>query len=148
MGRGEKRSRGTGQSLDEASAVVVEELEGAAAALTTRTAPLVPECGVLVAISGLATKAEPSSDRLAEAFVSLAVIFAIAGFAFLTRALFAYAGRRSIGLAATSDDIAFARELLVRKRANARRGGWLAGLGLTCLIIGILVGVHIDINTG
>jgi len=135
--------------------VVVEELKGASAALTARTAPLVPGCGTLVAISGLATNAEPSSDRLAETFVGLAVIFAIARFAFLTRALFGYAGHRSIGLsppvddiAPTVDDIAFAREPLARKRVNARRGGWLAGLGLTCLIIGILVGVHIDITTG
>lgn len=144
--RAEEGSRATGQSLDEASAVVAEDLERAAAVLNVRTAPLVPGCGVLVAVSGLLAKAEPSSDGLAEAFVSLAVLFAIGGFAFLTRALFAYAGRRNVGLSPTVDDIAFAREGLVRKHANAHRGAWVAGIGLACLIIGILFGVHIDIK--
>lgn len=127
--------------------MVVNDLEQAANALTTRTAPLVPGCGVLVAISGLAVKAEPSKgNRVAETFVSLAVLFAIAGFAFLTTALFLYAGRRTVGLAPTVDDIGFARERLVRKYTSAHRGGFLAGIGLACLIIGILAGVHIDIH--
>jgi hypothetical protein len=147
MRRAEERSSATGQSLDEASAVVVEELEGAAAGLNARTAPLVPGCGVLVAVTGLLVKAEPSSDRSAETFVSLAVLFAIGGFAFLTRALFAYAGRRSVGLSPTVDDIAFAHDCLIRKHTNAHRGALLAGVGLTCLIIGILVGVHISLNS-
>jgi hypothetical protein len=137
-----------GQSVDDAAAVVVEDLERAAAALNTRTAPLVPGCGVLVAVSGLLAKAEPSSDRFAETFVSLAVLFAVGGFAFLTRSLFAYAGRREVGLSPTVDDIAFARDCLIRKHANAHRGGWLAGIGLFCLIIGILAGVHISVGSG
>src|SRR5262249_7585218 len=61
MRRVEERSRASGQSLDEAVAVVVEALERAAAALNARTAPLVPGCGVLVAAAGLLVKAEPSS---------------------------------------------------------------------------------------
>jgi hypothetical protein len=146
--RAEEGSRATGQSLDESSAVVVEDLERAAAALNTRTAPLVPGCGVLVAVSGVLVKAEPSSNPLAETFVSLAILCAVGGFAFLTRALFAYAGRRNVGLSPTADDIAFARDSLVRKHTNAHRGSLLAGVGLTCLIIGILLGVHIDINSG
>jgi hypothetical protein len=48
MRRVEERSRAGGQSPDEAAAVVVEDLERAAAALNARTAPLVPGCGVLV----------------------------------------------------------------------------------------------------
>jgi hypothetical protein len=146
MHRTEELSRSTGESKDQAAAIVVEDLEQAAAALTVRTAPLVPGCGVLVAVSGIAVKAEPTSDPFAEAFVSLAVLFAVAGFAFLTRALFLYAGRRIVGLAPTTDDIAFARARLVRKRTSARRGGFLAGAGLTCLIIGILAGVRISIG--
>ncbi len=144
--RAEELSRTTGQSPDEAAAVVVEDLERAAAALTARTAPLVPGCGVLVAVSGFAVKAEPTSNPFAETFVSLAVLFAIGGFAFLTRALFLYAGRRIVGLSPTVDDIAFARDRLVRKQTSAHRGGWLAGIGLSCLIIGILAGVHISIG--
>ena len=147
MRRAEERARATGQSLDEAAAVVVEDLERAAAALNARTAPLVPGCGVLVAVTGLLLKAEPSSDGIAETFVGLAVLFAIGGFSFLTRALFAYAGRRTVGLSPTVDDIAFAHDRLVRKDANAHRGGMLAGIGLTCLIIGILFGVHISLNS-
>ncbi len=144
--RAEEVSRTTGQTQDEAVAVVVEDLERAAAALTARTAPLVPGCGVLVAASGLAVKAEPTSNAIAETFVSLAVLFAVGGFAFLTRALFLYAGRRVIGLSPSVDDIAFARDRLVRKHTSAHRGGLLAGIGLTCLIIGILAGVRISIG--
>jgi hypothetical protein len=144
--RAEELSRTTGRSLDEAAAVVVEDLERAAAALTARTAPLVPGCGVLVAVSGLAVKAEPSSNPLAETFVSLAVLFAVGGFSFLTRALFLYAGRRIVGLSPTVDDIAFARGRLVRKQTSAHRGGLLAGIGLTSLIIGILAGVRITLG--
>jgi len=145
MARVDALSRATGQSQDEAAAVVVAELEQAAGALTTRTAPLVPGCGVLVAISGLAAKAE-TPNPVADLFVSFAVFFAIAGLAFLARALFLYAGRRTVGLAPTVDDIAFARDRLVRKHASSTRGGWLAGIGLTCLIVGILAGVHISIS--
>jgi len=148
MRRVEERSRASGQSLDEAVAVVVEDLERAAAALNARTAPLVPGCGVLVAAAGLLVKAEPSSDVIAELFLGLAVLFAIGGFSFLARGLFAYAGRRQVGLSPTVDDVASARDGLVRKHADARRGGWLAGIGLACLILGILFGTHISFTTG
>lgn len=33
-------------------------------------------------------------------------------------------------------------------RANAHRGGWLAGIGRACLILGILFGVHLSLNIG
>ena len=146
MRRVEERARATGQSLDEAAAVVVQDLEAAAAALNTRIAPMVPGTGVLVALSGLLLKAEPSSNRVAEFFVGLAVLFAVAGLAFLARAFFVYAGRRNVGLSPTVDDIAFARGCLASKHANARRGGWLAGIALACLIIGILSGVEIHLG--
>jgi hypothetical protein len=146
MQRVEEHAKATGQTRDEVAAIVVEELETAAGALNTRTAPLVPGCGVLVALSGILAKAEPSSNGLSEAFVSLAVLWAVAGFSFLTFALFTYAGRPLVGLAPTVEDIAYARERLVRKRANAHRGGWLAGIGLVCLIVGILLGVRIQID--
>ena len=94
LARAEEGSRATGQSLDEA-AVVVEDLERAAAALSTRTAPLVPACGVLVATAGLLLR-----------------------------------GR------------------LLRKHACTYRGGWPAGIGLACLILGILIGVRITLGTG
>ena len=145
ISRTEALARATGQTQDEAAAVVVEDLERAAAALAARTAPLVPGCGVLVAVSGLAAKAE-TPNPLADTFVSLAVFFAIAGFAFLAQGLFLYAGRRTVGLSPTVDDIAFARDRLVRKHTSSHRGGSLAAMGLTCLIIGILAGVHISLG--
>jgi hypothetical protein len=144
----EERARANGQSVDEAAAVIVEDLERAAAALNARTAPLVPGCGLLVAVTGVLAKGAPSSDRIAEFFVGLSVLFALGGFSFLARGLFVYAGRRVVGLAPTAEDIAFARRRLVRKDTNAYRGGLLAGAGLTCLIVGILVGIHISFNFG
>lgn len=146
--RAEECSRTSGQSLDEAAAVVVEDLERAAAALTARTAPLVPVCGVLVAVAGLLLKAEPSSDNIAESFLGLAILSAVGGLSFLARAHFLYVGCRNVGLAPTAGDIAFAHDRLVRKRADTHRGGWLAAVGLTCLIVGILVGAHISLNVG
>ncbi len=144
--RAEDESRATGQSLDECAAVVVEDLEGAAAALNTRVAPLVPGCGVLVAVTGLLLKAEPSRDGVPELFIGLSVLFAVAGFAFLARGLFLYAGRRLIGLTPTVEDIAFAHARLLRKHRSAQRGGTLAAISLTCLIVGVLLGVHIEIG--
>src|SRR6204780_161476 len=72
----EERARATGQSLDEAAAGVVEDLERAAAALSARTAPLVPACGVLVDAAGLLLKAE-FSDGVGEVFHGFAVLFAV-----------------------------------------------------------------------
>lgn len=145
MRRAEERSRLTGRSLDEAAAVVVEDLERAAAALSTRTAPLVPACGVLVAAAGLLLKAE-FSDVIGDLFLGLAVLSAVLGLSFLTRAHFIYVGRRTIGLSPAADDIAFAHDCLVRKHAYSYRGAWLAGIGLACLILGILVGVRITLG--
>jgi hypothetical protein len=147
MRRVEERSRASGQSLDEAAAVVVEDLERAAVALTARTAALVPGSGVLVAAAGVLLKAEPSSYGVSE-FSSASRSCSLWGFSFLTRALLVYAGRRQVGLAPTADDVAFAHDALVRKHANAHRGGWLAGIGLACLILGILFGVHISLSVG
>jgi hypothetical protein len=145
--RAEEHARVTGQSLDEAAAVVVEDLERAAAALSGRTAPLVPACGVLVAAAGLLLKAE-FTDGISDLFLGLAVLSAVGGLSFLSRAHFIYAGRRAIGLAPTVGDITFARDLLVRQNACTYRGGWLAGIGLGCLIAGILLGVPITLGTG
>lgn len=64
--------------LDEAVVVVVEDLERAAAALSTRTAPVVPACGVLVAAAGLLLKAE-FSDDVDDIFLGFAVLFAVLG---------------------------------------------------------------------
>jgi hypothetical protein len=147
MRRAEECSRATGQSLDEAAAVVVEDLERAAAALSTRTAPLVPACGVLVAASGLLLKAE-FSDGISDIFLGFAVLSAVLALAFIARAHFIYAGRRAIGLSPTVGDIAFARDRLVHKQTCTYRGGWLAGIGLACLILGILLGVRITLGAG
>jgi hypothetical protein len=147
MRRAEECSRVTGQSLDEAAAVVVEDLERAAAALSTRAAPLVPACGVLVAGAGLLLKAE-FSDGVSDILLGFAVLSAVAGLSFLARGQFIYAGRRTIGLSPTVGDIAFARDRLVRKHACTYRGGWLAGIGLTCLILGILLGARITLGAG
>jgi hypothetical protein len=88
------------------------------------------------------------SDGVADIFLGFAVLFAVMGLSFLARANFIYAGRRTIGLSPTVGDIAFARDRLVRKHACAYRGGWLAGIGLACLILGILVGVRITLGAG
>src|ERR1700735_4616377 len=130
----EERARATGQSLDEAAAGVVEDLERAAAALSARTAPLVPACGVLVAAAGLLLKAE-FSDDVGDIFLGFAVLFAVVGLSFLTRAHFIYAGRRTIGLSPTVGDIAFARDCLVRKQSCTYRGGWLAAIAPACLLV-------------
>ena len=114
--------------------------------MTTRMAPLVPGTGVLVAICGLAVKAEPSKNTLSETFISLALLLSIGAFAFVARALFLYAGRRTIGVSATVNDIAFARDRLVRKYTSAQRGVVLAVIALASLVFGILVGVHIRID--
>jgi hypothetical protein len=98
--------------------------------------------------AGVLLKAEPSSYGVSEFFLGLAILFAVGGFSFLTRALLVYAGRRQVGLAPTADDVAFAHDALVRKHANAHRGGWLAGIGLACLILEILFGVHISLSVG
>jgi hypothetical protein len=52
------------------------------------------------------------------------------------------------GFVPTVDDVAFAHDGLVGKHANAHRGGWPAGIGLACLILGILFGVHISLGVG
>jgi hypothetical protein len=148
MRRVEDRSRATGQSLDEAAAIVVEDLERAAAALTARTAPLVPACGVLVAAAGLMLKVEPASDPISEIFFSLTILSTVGALWFLIRAHFVYVGRRHVGLSPTVDDIAFTHRRLVRKHADVHYGGWLAGIGLTCLLLGILLGVRFSLNTG
>ncbi len=146
MRRVENTSRAAGLSLDEAAAIIVEDLERAATTLNTRVAPLVPGCGFLVAVAGLLFKAEPSSQGLAEVFIGLSVIFAVGGIWFLTNGLVTYAGRRLVGLTPTVDDIAFAHDRLVRKYDSAYRGSWMAGIALTCLMLGILVGVHLQIS--
>jgi hypothetical protein len=98
-------------------------------------------------VGHLRSKAE-FSDGVADIFLGFAVLFAVMGLAFITRAHFIYAGRRTIGLSPTVGDIAFARDRLAREHACTYRGGWLAGIGLACLIIGILVGVRITLGTG
>jgi hypothetical protein len=91
-------------------------------------------------------KAEPTKNGLAEAFVSLALLFAVVGFAFVTTGLFLYAGRRTVGVSPTVDDIGFARDRLVRRFKLSNRGSVVAGMGLLWLIIGILAGIHIRVN--
>lgn len=146
--RVEERSRAAGQSLDEAAGAVVEDLERAAAALNARTAPLVPGCGVLVAVTGILLKAEPSSDGARRVLPRPRDPARCRGLRVPGQGAFVYAGRPYVGLAPTVDDIAFARGGLVRKHADAHRGGWLAGIGLACLILGILFGIHISLNIG
>ncbi len=117
--RVEESAHRSNQSMDEAAKVVVEELERETSALTLRTAPLIPGCGLLVAVSGVMLKSEPTSRPLPEFFLGAAVVLAVAGFTFLARALFSYAGRRVIGLEPTLEDIEFAQRRLVSKLHNA-----------------------------
>lgn len=51
-----------------------------------------------------------------------------------------------IGLPPTVEDIGFAQHRLVRKLHNARRGAILAGIGLAFLVIGIVLGVRLDVR--
>ncbi len=146
--RADESSRTTGQSLDEAAAVVVEDLESAASALNARVSPLLRGTSFLVAVASLMYKVEPSSDGLAELLTGLSVIFAIGGTYFLVDGVFTYTGRHAIGSLPTIEDIAFAHARLVRKYNSAYRGGWLAGISLTCLVVGILLGVHFQISSG
>ncbi len=146
--RAEERSRTTGQSLDEAAAVVVEDLESAVNALNTRVSPLLRGTSFLVAVASLMFKVEPSSQGLAEILIGLSVILAITGTYYLVDGVSTYAGRRAIGSLPTIEDIAFAHARLARKYNSAYRGSWLAGISLTCLVAGILLGVHIQIGSG
>ncbi len=146
--RAQERSRTTGESLDEAAAVVVEDLESAVNALNTRVSPLLRGTSFLVAVASLMFKVEPSSQGLAEFLIGLSVILAITGTYYLVDGVSTYAGRRAIGLMPTVEDVAFTRARLVRKYNSAYRGGWLAGISLTCLVIGILLGVHLGISLG
>lgn len=148
MRRVEESSVAGNLSADQAAAAVVEEIEAAAGALNTRMAPLVPGCGILVTAAGLLFKAEPSSHGLAEVLTGLAVVSAVGGMWLLTRGVFTYAGRRAIGLAPTVEDIAFARGRLVHKQTSGYRGGLLAGISLTSLLLGILLGVHLELGLG
>jgi hypothetical protein len=146
MRRVEDSARQNDQSVEEAAKVVVEELERETAALTVRTAPLVPGCGLLVAVSGVMLKTEPTSRPESEFFLGAAVVLAVAGFTFLARSLFSYAGRRVIGLQPTVEDIGFAQRRLVSKLRNARRGRILAGIGLAFLLVGIVLGIQLDVR--
>ncbi len=146
MRRVEESARQSGLSVAEAARAVVEELEREAAALTLRTAPLVPGCGLLVAVSGIMLKSEPTSRPASEFFLGCAVVLAVVGFTFLSRALFTYAGRRVIGIEPAVEDIQFAQGRLVGKLRNARRGALFAGIGLACLLIGIVLGIRLDVK--
>jgi hypothetical protein len=146
MRRVEETAAQNGHSEAEAARAVVEELERETAALTLRTAPLVPGCGLLVAVSGVMLKSEPTSRTASEFFLGTSVVLAVIGFTFLSRALFSYAGRRVIGLAPVVDDIQYAQCRLVSKLRNARRGATFAGIGLAFLLIGIVLGVQLDVR--
>jgi len=92
MRRAEECARVTGQSLNEAAVVVVEDLEACRCGAEHADGPARAACGVLVAAAGLLLKAE-SSDGIADIFLGFAVLFAVVGLSFLTRAHLIYADR-------------------------------------------------------
>src|SRR4051812_29819375 len=66
----EERQLVLGDSAEQATKAVVEELERAAAAINVRTAPLVPTCGLVVAGAGLLERFTTPTPLLLEAVMN------------------------------------------------------------------------------
>jgi hypothetical protein len=60
------------------------------------------------------------------------------GLYFSVVAMFTHAGRRTVGLIPTQEDVAFAWARLIKKEANAQIGSVLIPLGLIVLVAVIL----------
>lgn len=130
----EERCRSLGETTDQATLAVVEDLERAATTINLRTAPLVATSGLVVGVAGLLDKFTEVSHVLAPA----AIILAVVGLSFSVLAIFTHAGRRAVGLAPTQEDVAFARARLLKKEANAQIGSAVSGLGVLVLIAALL----------
>jgi hypothetical protein len=112
---------------------VLGDLERAGAALTTRSSPLVPASGLLVAGAGAVAKVDDRTTVLAV----IAVAVALVALSFAITALFTHAGRRTVALAPAGEDVAYARRHLIRKEASAQLAVALDGLGLLLLLIAL-----------
>jgi hypothetical protein len=109
----EERQRVLGDTAEQATKAVVEELERAAAAINVRTAPLVPTCGLVVTRAGLLEKFITPTPPLGLAVVT--IVLAMGGLYFSVVAMFTHAGRRMVGLTPTKEDVAFVRARLIKK---------------------------------
>ena len=140
----EERQLVLGDSAEQATKAVVEELERAAAAINVRTAPLVPTCGLVVAGAGLLEKFLTPTPPLGLAVVAIGL--AMVGLYFSVVGMFTHAGRRMVGLIPRQEDVAFVRARLIKKEANAQIGSVLIPLGLIVLVWLILDSFEFHIN--
>jgi hypothetical protein len=141
----EERQLVLGDSAEQATKAVVEELERAAAAINVRTAPLVPTCGLVVAGAGLLERfTTPTPLLLGLAVVAIGL--AMVGLYFSIVGMFTHAGRRMVGLTPRQEDVAYVRARLIKKEANAQIGSVLIPLGLIVLVWLILDSFQFDIN--
>jgi hypothetical protein len=140
----EERQRVLGDTAEQATKAVVEELERAAAAINVRTAPLVPTCGLVVTGAGLLEKFITPTPPLGLAVVT--IVLAMVGLYFSVVGMFTHAGRRMVGLTPTQEDVAFVRARLIKKEANAQIGSVLIPLGLIVLVWLILDSFEFHIN--
>jgi hypothetical protein len=124
----------SGETEEEATTAVIEDFERSATTANTRTTPLVPASGIVVAGAGILTKQSDAAAYLA--FVAMA--FALGGLGYLAVALFTHAGRRKVGLPPTRADVAFAHERLAKKESRAELGSFLSFIGFVILLIVIL----------
>jgi len=130
----EERRRLLGETAEQATQAVVEDLEEAAASIHWRTAPLMPICGLVVAGAGVIDKFTPALPVLALSAIFLAIV----GLYFSVVAIFTHAGRRAVGLTPTRKDVVFARARIIKKEANAQIGAVLTTLALVVLVAAIL----------
>ena len=141
----EERQLVLGDSAEQATKAVVEELERAAAAINVRTAPLVPTCGLVVAGAGLLEKFITPTPLLG-LLAGVAIGLAMVGLYFSVVGMFTHAGRRMVGLRPRQEDVAFVRARLIKKEANAQIGSVLIPLGLIVLVWLILDSFQLEIN--
>jgi hypothetical protein len=135
IGRIEERRRLLGETAEQATQVVVQDLEGAASSIHWRTVPLMTICGLVVAVAGVLDKFTPDPPVL----LTLSAIFlAVVGLYFTVVTIFTHAGRRAVGLQPTQEDVAYARVRLVKKDANSQIGTALTTLAVIMLIAVIL----------
>jgi hypothetical protein len=133
MARIEQR-RSAGEGEEAVVSAEVEDFERSAATVNARTQPLVPAAGLITTGAGVLSKIGDTSEALALTAMGLAVI----GLGFLTASLFLHAGRRSVGLAPTREDVAFAQTRLIRKEANAQIGATITSVAILVLLAAVL----------
>ncbi len=120
----------SGESEEAVTLDVIEDFERSATTANARSTPLVPASGILVTAAGILAR----EGDVTAGFAYLAMVLALGGLAFLATALLTHAGRPSVGLTPTREDIPFVRARLIKKEANARLGAVLTAFGFVVLI--------------